>query len=157
MNPYRSHLPMDRPHGFTLIELMVTVAIAGILVAVAMPFYAAETQKSRRTDAKTALLDLAGREESYLSLNNTYTTTLNNLGYPNGAAVPYTVGSGYYNISAINITAGGVGAPPTFVIQAVPIGTQVNDQSCQLFQVDNTGRQSSTNGGGADSSAICWQ
>jgi type IV pilus assembly protein PilE len=48
--------------GFTLVELMVVIVIASILMAIAIPSYKTSIRKSRRTDAKTALLDLAGRE-----------------------------------------------------------------------------------------------
>jgi len=47
--------------GFTLIELMVTVAIVTILATIAVTSYTSQIQKSRRTEAKSALLDLAGR------------------------------------------------------------------------------------------------
>ena len=57
--------------GFTLIELMVVVAIATILFAIAIPSYVTYIRQSRRTEAKTAVLDLAGREERYLSTNPT--------------------------------------------------------------------------------------
>jgi len=53
--------------GFTLVELMVTVMIAAILLAIAVPSYQAYIRKSRRTEAKTAVLDLAGREETLFS------------------------------------------------------------------------------------------
>ena len=59
-------------HGFTLIELMVTVAIVAILSAIAYPAYTEYILKSRRTDAKNALLDLAARQERFYSLNNKY-------------------------------------------------------------------------------------
>jgi len=52
--------------GFTLVELMVVIVIASILMAIAIPSYKNSIRKSRRTDAKTALLDLAGRERTLL-------------------------------------------------------------------------------------------
>src|ERR1700739_5017132 len=93
----RARLP--RPAGFTLVELMVGVAIATILCAVAVPSYMTYVRQSRRTEAKTAVLDLAGREERFFSTNGaTYASTPANLGYT-GAAFPVTVGSGYYRLS----------------------------------------------------------
>ena len=70
------------PHqiGFTLIELMITVAIIGILSAIAYPSYESYVRKSRRVDAKNALLDLASRQERYFSVNNKYSTTAADLG-----------------------------------------------------------------------------
>src|SRR5438132_12993393 len=57
--------------GFTLIELMVVVAIVTILFSIAIPSYMSYIRQSRRTEAKTAVLDLAGREERFLSTNPT--------------------------------------------------------------------------------------
>src|ERR1700685_4537851 len=81
--------------GFTLAELMITVAIAALLLVVAVPSYHAQVQKSHRTEARTALMDLAGREERWFSSNNAYTNVAANLGY--ASLTP--VGSGYYNVA----------------------------------------------------------
>ena len=69
--------------GFTLIELMVTVAIATILISIAIPAYNTQIRKSRRTEAKTALLDLAGREERFYNTSSppNYSSTPSDLGY----------------------------------------------------------------------------
>src|SRR5580658_4397423 len=89
-----------RSSGFTLIELMVALAIASLLIAIAIPTYISEVRKSRRTEAKTALVDLAGREERFYNTNNTYSSTPSDLGYGAVAATfPMTVGSGYYQVN----------------------------------------------------------
>src|SRR5580704_3895466 len=88
--------------GFTLVELLIVIVIATILATIAIPSYQAQIRKSRRTDAKTALLDLAAREERYNSTYNTYTSVPANLGYSGN--FPVTVGSGYYQIN-INVCA----------------------------------------------------
>src|SRR5215469_934655 len=83
--------------GFTLIELMVVVAIATILLSIAIPNYMNYARQSRRSEAKTALLDLAGREESYFSTNGTaYTNVAASLGF--NAAWGAAFGSGYYSM-----------------------------------------------------------
>jgi type IV pilus assembly protein PilE len=131
--------------GFSLIELMVTVAIVGILATIASVAYTSQVQKSRRTDARSALLDLAGREEKLFSTTNAYSATAADLGY---AAFPSAVGSGYYNVSAA------VGNPPvSYVITATAIGTQANDTQCATLSVDQLGVQSST---GTGTAATCW-
>src|SRR3954469_13542635 len=87
--------------GFTLIELMITVAIIGILAAVAYPAYNSSVRKARRADAKTALLDLAQREERFMSTANTYSDKPSDLGYPNGTKFPLDVltgGKAYYTL-----------------------------------------------------------
>jgi type IV pilus assembly protein PilE len=59
-----------RHSGFTLVELMIVVVVASILVAIAVPSYQYEVQKARRTDARNAILDIAAREERFLSVAN---------------------------------------------------------------------------------------
>src|SRR5258708_20456562 len=85
------------PRGFSLIELMVVVAIATILFAVAVPSYMSYMRQARRTEARTALLDLASREERFFSTNGaTYSTTAAQLGY---TPLPTNVATGYYSTS----------------------------------------------------------
>ncbi len=64
-----------RAGGFTLIELMVTLVVASILLAIAVPSYQAQVRKSRRTEARNAVMDLAAREERYFSVNNDYSAS----------------------------------------------------------------------------------
>ena len=66
--------------GFTLIELMITVAVVGILGAIALPTYTDSMQKSKRAEARAALINLLHQQERYLSQMNTYETFL--LGAP---------------------------------------------------------------------------
>ena len=114
-----------------------------------MAAYASQVQKSRRTDARNALLDLAGREEKLFSTANAYSQTPSDLGYGAvGISFPITVGSGYYTVTAT------VPNPPvSYVITATAIGTQAKDTQCATLSVDQTGAQTST--GGA-TSATCW-
>lgn len=146
-----------RAMGFTLIELMITVVIASILVSIALPLYQHQIRESRRTDARSALLDLASREERYYAINNVYTSTASNLGY---TGWPQTVGSGYYVLNApSNINASTATSAATFTITASPVTGkgQDLDTDCRLFQVIQSGQDTSTNSAGADSTAICWK
>jgi len=143
-----------KPLGFTLIELMVTVAIVAILATVALPAYNSQIRKSRRTDAKTALLDLAGREEPLYTATNAYSSTPSDLGYgASGATFPMSVGNGYYQVSA-TVTAG---PPATFTLTATPLGAQTQDTSCMSFSVDQTGKQSSLDSAATDTTSTCWK
>jgi type IV pilus assembly protein PilE len=149
--------------GFSLIELMIVLGIGAILAAIAIPLYQKQVQTSRRTDARTAVLDLAGREERYLSVSASYTNVPSNLGYAAvgaGTAFPIIVGSGYYQVS-VTVPAVVAPNPPTYVVSAVPVAgsPQLKDLPCQYFSVDNTGKQfsSATGAGGADTSSTCWQ
>jgi type IV pilus assembly protein PilE len=153
---------VPRSRGFTLIELMVVVVIATILVSIAVPSYMIQIRESRRTDARTGLLDLAGREESYNATMNAYTNVAANVGY---TAFPATIGSGYYTITVACIAANGAAlacdgnpnAPigPSYYLTATPIAgtSQANDTQCTSFSVDSQGNQFST---GTAPSTTCW-
>jgi type IV pilus assembly protein PilE len=163
MNTRHSRLEI---RGFTLVELMVTVLILSILVGVAVPSYKTSVRKSRRTDAKTALLDLAGREERYFATNNgAYSTSAVALGYSatNANPWPVTVGSGYYQIQQPVVAAATapVGTTPgtvaTFKLTAVPVpgSDQSNDAACASFIIANTGAQTAT-GTDPNANTDCW-
>jgi type IV pilus assembly protein PilE len=150
--------------GFTLIELMITLLIASILLAIAIPTYRHEIQESRRTDAKTALLDLAAREQRYFSVQNSFTTSFVNLGYASsGNPASVTVGSGYYSISvsvpaaAPDPQAGNIAAP-SFSFTATPVAgtSQASDTQCATFEVDSIGYQAAQNSSSTDDTAVCW-
>ncbi|MGH8133295.1 MAG: type IV pilin protein [Steroidobacteraceae bacterium] len=142
--------------GFTLTELMVVVVIAALLLSIAVPSYQSYVRKSRRTEARSALLDLAGREERFFSTNNAYSATPADVGYSTFALV----GSGYYNVTIAPIAAVPTTVPPTppgYVITAQTTGIQVADTDCQKFTVDQTGTQGATSTAGAVTTATCWQ
>lgn len=144
--------------GFTLIELMITVVIATILLSIAIPLYLHQMRESRRTDARSALLELAAREERYFDTNNAYTTTASNLGY-SGFGTSYPVGNGqYYYIKTPTVTAGSGTTPPTFSLEADPITGKGQDQDtdCAQFFLDSRGDQTANNSGGTANNATCW-
>ena len=103
---------MAKRRGFTLIELVVAMAIVGILVAIAYPSYAEQVRKGRRSAAQAHLMDIAQREQQYLLDQRGYASTVAAL----GLATPSDVSS-FYNIK---ITVP-VGTPPTFTATATPI------------------------------------
>lgn len=145
-----------RLRGFTLIELMITIVVVSILASIAVPAYTRQIRKSRRTEARTALLELASREERYLAVNNGYTNNANNLGY---SAFGVAIGSGYYQLNAPTVNAGTASAAATFSLTAQPVTGmgQDLDSDCHSFTVDSTGKQSSLNSSSSDSTSICWQ
>jgi type IV pilus assembly protein PilE len=152
-----------RAGGFTLIELMVTVVIATILLTIAIPTYQSQIRKTRRTEARTAMLDLANREERYFSVNNAYTTSQQALGYSTTTTTTtfsqVSVGSGYYTVT-ITTTTGSVSGTtvtqPGYSIVATSTGTQAKDTDCATFTVNEKGTQSSTNAAASDSTSTCW-
>lgn len=143
--------------GFTLIELMITVVIASILMSIAFPLYLHQLRESRRTDARSALLDLASREERYYAINNAYTSTASNLGYT-GWGSAYPIGSGYYYLDQPSIAPATAGTTATFSLEAQPVAGKGQDQDsdCQTFTVTQTGQETSTNSASSNSSATCW-
>ncbi len=98
--------------GFSLIELMVAVAIVGILAAIAYPSYSRYVINSNRSAAQAHLMDILRLEQQYVLDNRAYTDTLANL---NGLSTPDAV-SKYYTIT-ISVEAG---PPPTFLATATP-------------------------------------
>jgi type IV pilus assembly protein PilE len=138
--------------GFTLIEVMIVVAIIGVLSAIALPAYQSYILKSRRADAKNAVLDMASRQERFFSMNNKYSGTAADLGY---AVLPSAVnssGSSYYDLTVTTSTG-----PAGFVAKATPTGSQQRDAECYAFQVDQTGAQSNLlSDGTKGTSTNCW-
>ena len=159
----QTRLPCRRVAGFTLIELMVTILIGAILLGIAVPSYQAQIRKSRRTEARNAVLDLAAREERYYSIYNLYSQLPSDLGYAAPTATGTTwasvgaIGSGYYtlSVSANAPTAGPPPTPSTYTITATATGAQLKDTPCQKFQVTNTGQQTALDSSGA-TTTTCW-
>ncbi len=154
-NSLRTH------NGFTLVELVVTMVVAAILTAIAVPSYLTYVRQSRRTEAKSAILDLASLEERYFSTANAYTNVPANLGFPTPTSGPNTVtnqpvGSGYYTVTIPAPTAASATAAAGYSITATAIGDQLKDTDCYQFTVDQTGKHTSINSANADSTTTCW-
>ncbi len=144
--------------GFTLIELMITVAIVGILATIAATSYQSQVTRSRRTDARNAVLDLAGREEKLFSTTNAYSQSPSDLGYgASGAVFPIEIGNDsthYYNVGVQVPDPGQTPTTPsTYLITATAINSQVNDKACLTLSVNQLGQQTST---GTGTASTCW-
>lgn len=129
--------------GFTLIELMIVVAVVALLAAVAMPSYQDSVRKARRADAKAALSQAAQFMERNYSLAQRYDQTS-----AGGAiALPFSQspvdgGTAQYAISLESV------AQQTFKLRAVPQGGQASDV-CGTLTLDNAGAKS-------PATADCW-
>jgi type IV pilus assembly protein PilE len=143
-----------RTAGFSLIEMMIVVVVIAILAAIAIPIYQQQLRESRRTAAKTALLDIASREEKFYSTNNYYTTLMANLGYQASVITGDTLqapgdGNDYYTVQ---FPAAASSQATSYTVQAVPEGQQVGDQ-CGTYQITDLGVQSNP---GAPQQTHCW-
>ena len=108
--------------GFTLIELVITVTIIGILSAIAFPLYQQQLLKGRRASAQSFMLDVANREQQYLLDAREYATGASAFTTLN-VTVPADV-SKYYTMTVEQPTAP---PPQTFTIRATPVAPQTSD------------------------------
>jgi type IV pilus assembly protein PilE len=137
-------------YGFTLIEIMVVVAVLAILAAVAMPNYFESVRKSRRAEAITALSTIAQRQENWRSNNAQYTLLLADL----GASSPTP--SGYYNLS-LSVPAG-ASSSVAFMVTATRVvgGAQAGDARCGDFSLAASAGQYSYTSTGTLPAQRCW-
>jgi type IV pilus assembly protein PilE len=141
-----SFTPSRRAVGFTLIEMMITVAIAAILVAVALPNYTEYVRRGARAEARAALLQAAQWMERGATAGGHYPIEAGTVHqFP---AAMTTVPSGRYAISAVTDAAGS-----TFTLTARPQGAQASDK-CGSFTLTHTGVRGVT--GTTETVQNCW-
>lgn len=146
----KSKMRTRQKNGFTLIELMVVVVIVSILASIAYPSYLNSVMKSRRADAKSALLQNAQFMERTYTANNTY--------QPGGAAptlpitaTPVDTATKYYDIALDNTLS-----DTTFRLTATPkSGTSQANDTCGTLAVTNTGAKYQTDGA-TTATSTCW-
>jgi type IV pilus assembly protein PilE len=131
---------MNRARGFTLIELMVVVAIVAILAAIAIPSYGRYAFRSRRADGQELLLRIATAQERFYATNNKY-GDLTDLGFTDPTSEKQ-----YYTAS---IPAS---SSSTYTATATPTGVQASDQ-CGSLSIDSTGSKTFS---GDETNGHCW-
>ena len=117
-------------------ELMIVVVIIGILTAIAYPSYRQFVTKAKRTEAKSALLQIATMQERFYLQNSTYTSDLTALGFP--VAANFLTDSDSY---IVNVTAASPGA---FSATAPYQNADAEAGKCATFSIDGIGLKTST-------------
>ena len=130
-----------RARGFTLIEVIIAMAIVAILVAVALPTYRDHMRKSRRAEAQAYLMAVASRQQQFLLDTRGYAASLTTI----GIAAPTNVAAAY-DLAVVTVA----GPPPTFRLTATPKATtdQVSER-CGTLAIDQTGAKTAALG-------TCW-
>ncbi len=142
-------------YGITLIELMIVVTVLAILAVIAYPSYQDQVRKTRRTEAKTMLLEAQSKQERFFTENNSYAVNMTALGYGNNNE---PTAEGWYVVSVTGVTPGGC-APGTatacvaFTLSAAPQNDQTNDAECATLGINQLGQKTET---GTATVQDCW-
>lgn len=149
-------MTMRGARGFTLIELMITLAIVAILAAIAIPNYNEYVRRSRRNEAREAVMTTSAALEKYFLNNNEYTDVIGAGGLTGTGLLQqgteWQTRSGFYKVAISN---NGETPPADWLITATAIGSQAVDTECTSFTYALTGARTAT-GSGTDPTAECW-
>ena len=140
--------------GFSLIELMIVVALIAVIAAFALPSYSRSVLKSKRQIGKGELMEVISRQEQFFVNNKAYATDLTTLGY---GANPYYINehgdeavaaSSIYQVSLVSPTA------TAFSVRVTPQNSQSSDSECAAMQLSSSGQKTIV--GGTGTAAGCW-
>lgn len=134
---------MKNQSGVTLMELMIVVAVIGILAAIAYPSYRDQVLRSHRSDAKVGLERLAQ------TLERCYTNSLPKT-YAGCVAATVPSDNGYYSI-AVTPTA------TNFTLTATALGGQLADSDCRTLTIDNANARTARTAADVPNDAACWR
>jgi type IV pilus assembly protein PilE len=138
-----------RSRGFTLIELMIAVAIIALLSMIALPSYMQNVRKSKRVDAQTVLTRTSNNLERFFSANSSYTTDVSLLGVIVDGGTGYSDDRNY----VISVAAGGTGIGSSYVVTATADAgsSQSEDKGCTVLTVSSLGQRTPN-----PTTSRCW-
>jgi type IV pilus assembly protein PilE len=135
--------------GFTLIELMIVIAVMAILATLAMYSYSRYTYRARRSDGREMLMRVGAAQERYFTNFNVYSGSITNAAPAGLGFTSATSERGYYTI-AVALQNGGA----SYVLNATPVGPQATD-SCGVLSLSDTGVKLPV-GTGSGNNGNCW-
>jgi len=155
----------NRVRGFTLIELMIVVAVVALLARIAYPSYAESVRKGKRAQARTALAELMQQQERYMTQNNTYYAFSINAGVTSPAAAKDVFkvfsgdssGSPAYWLYAQQCPAPSGGSAPA-VNECIQVGARPTGSDPQVdeLRMTSTGQKDCTGSASTTNFKLCW-
>jgi len=139
--------------GFTLIELMIVVAIIAILASIAYPAYTSSILKGRRAEGRTALTELMQQQERYMTQNNVYLAFSNVAGTTTPASVPFKTYSGDTLAKAAYYLSAAA-CPSSTIAECVQVSAEPvkSDPEAGTLQILSTGTKTCT----GNKTSVCW-
>lgn len=146
-------MQIKKHSGFTLVEIMITLVIISIIAMIAIPSYRDSVIKAHRTDARSAVLEVAALQEKHYFQFAQYAANIAGLAGCNAGCA--TSPEGKY---ALAISNAACGDGTCFTVTATPVAGegQDDDDTCATFSLTHTGLKSATDSGGGNSTALCW-
>lgn len=138
-----------RPKGWTLSELLISLALMAVLAAVALPAYTTQQRQARRTDAQSALQQLQLAQARWRGTHDSHASDLASLGWTSDRSP-----AGHYQIAIDDASADG------YVLTATPLDTQAKDSTCQPMRLQLLHTASVILSSGSDLTADpgrCWR
>ena len=150
--------PHRKVNGFTLIELMIVIAIVAILASVALPAYNDSITKSRRSDAQGALTSFANAMERHFTTNGTYEGAAGTSGSPTNTGLPWIFSqkspvdgdTTYYTLGITQASAS------SYTLVAVAVGSQADDGNMALTSTGLRAWDENDNGNFTDTGEQDW-
>jgi type IV pilus assembly protein PilE len=138
-----------RSKGFTLIELMIAVAIISLLSMIALPSFMDNIRKSKRVDAQTALTRTSTNLERFFSANTTYTVDLAQLGLVVDSGTGYSDERNY----VITVAGGATGIASSYTVTATAdaASSQSEDTGCTVLTINSLGQRTPN-----PTTSRCW-